>query len=162
MIDLGWYCPSEGDGRWLGTRIPERPPSIDYLVSVARAAERAGANEILSPTGTVNDSFAPDAPFMESWTTATALAVSTRRIRLLVAINPAGLRPELAAHQVETLAQMAPGRVAVNLVAGGGHVVLGGALDGRGPGVLADQDLAQPAFDAQVADRHADDDRVLR
>ncbi len=120
MIALGWYCPSEGDGRWLGTRSPERPPSIDYLVSVALAAERAGATEILIPTGTVNDSFAPDAPFMESWTTATALAVSTRRIRLLVAINPAALRPELAAHQVATLERIAPGRIAVNLVAGGG------------------------------------------
>lgn len=120
MIDLAWYCPSEGDGRWLGTRSPERPPTIDYLISVAVAAERAGAREILIPTGAVNDSFAPDAPFMESWTTATALAVSTSRIRVIAAINPAGLRPELAAHQVETLERIAPGRIAVNLVAGGG------------------------------------------
>ncbi len=120
MTDLGWYCPSEGDGRWLGTRLPERPPTIDYLASVAVAAERAGATEILIPTGTVNDSFAPDAPFMESWTTAAALAMATRRIRLLVAVNPAGLRPELAAHQAHTLERIAPGRVAINLVAGGG------------------------------------------
>lgn len=120
MLALGWYCPSEGDGRWLGTARPERLPDIGYLAAVARAAEDAGATEILIPTGTVNDSFAPDAPFSESWTTAAALAPLTSSIRLLVAVNPAGLRPELAAHQAQTLWAMAPGRVAINLVAGGG------------------------------------------
>ena len=70
---------------------PERAPDITYLASVAQAAEDAGAQEILIPTGSVNDSFAPDAPFMESWTTAAALAAMTRRIRLLVAVNPAAL-----------------------------------------------------------------------
>jgi len=120
MLALGWYCPSEGDGRWLGTSRPERPPGIAYLASVARAAEAAGATEILVPTGTVNDSFAPDAPFSESWTTAAALAPLTRAIRLLVAVNPAALRPELVAHQAQTLWSMAPGRIAINLVAGGG------------------------------------------
>ena len=117
---LGWYCPSEGDGRWLGTRRPERAPDPEYLARVARAAERAGAAEILVPTGTVNDSFAPEAPFMESWTAATAVAALTRTIRVIAAVNPAGLAPELAAHQLETLERVAPGRVAVNLVAGGG------------------------------------------
>jgi alkanesulfonate monooxygenase len=120
LIDLAWYCPSEGDGHRLGTRRPERPPDAGYLARVARAAERAGAREILVPTGTVNDSFAPDAPFMESWTTATALAALTRSIRIIVAVNPAGIAPELAAHQAETLERIAPGRIAINLVAGGG------------------------------------------
>lgn len=117
---LGWYCPSEGDGPRLGVRRPERPPTISYLAAVARAAERAGAEEMLVPTGAVNDSFAPDARFAESWTVATALAVLTTRIRLLVAVNPAAIAPALAAHQAQTLADMAPGRIAINLVAGGG------------------------------------------
>lgn len=120
MLDLAWYCPSEGDGRHLGTRAPERPPTFEYLLRVTRAAERAGAREILIPTGAVNDSFAPDAPFAESWTTAAALAARTTSIRLIVALNPAGISPALAAHQAETLEQVAPGRIAINLVAGGG------------------------------------------
>ena len=120
MLDLAWYCPSEGDGRHLGTRQPERPPDIEYLVRVARAAERAGAREILVPTGLVNDSFAPEARFSEGWTTAAALAVRTSSIRLIVALNPAGVAPGLAAHQAETLEAMAPGRIVINLVAGGG------------------------------------------
>jgi alkanesulfonate monooxygenase len=120
MLHLAWYCPSEGDGLHLGTRRPERAPDFDYLVRVARAAERAGASEMLVPTGLVNDSFAPDAPFMESWTTAAALAARTSTIRLIVALNPAGIAPGLASHQAETLEHIAPGRIAINLVAGGG------------------------------------------
>lgn len=120
MLDLAWYCPSEGDGSRLGTRRPERAPTFDYLVQVAQAAERAGAREILIPTGLVNDSFAPDAPFMESWTTAAALAARTSTLRLIVALNPASVTPGLASHQAETLERIAPGRIAINLVAGGG------------------------------------------
>ena len=120
MLDLAWYCPSEGDGRHLGTRAPKRPPTFDYLLRVTRAAERSGAREILIPTGAVNDSFAPDALFAESWTTAAALAARTRSIRLIVALNPAGISAALAAHQAETLEGIAPGRIAINLVAGGG------------------------------------------
>lgn len=120
MLALAWYCPSEGDGHHLGTRSPERPPTFDYLLRVTRAAERAGAEEILIPTGAINDSFAPGERFAESWTTAATLAATTRTIRLIVALNPAGISPALAAHQVETLEAVAPGRIAINLVAGGG------------------------------------------
>ncbi len=120
MLELGWYCPSEGDGHLLGTRAAERPPSFDYLTRVARAAERAGASIMLVPTGAVNDSFAPDAVYSESWTTGAALAAVTNRLRLLVAVNPAGVSPGLAAHQAETLWQISDGRLAINLVAGGG------------------------------------------
>lgn len=121
-LDLAWYCPCEGDGRFLGTLAPERPPTFAYLLRVVRAAERAGAHEILIPTGVVNDSFAPDAGFAESWTTAAALAVRTRAIRLIVAVNPATTNPALIAHQAQTLEAMAPGRIALNLVAGGGPI----------------------------------------
>jgi alkanesulfonate monooxygenase len=126
-VILAWYCPSEGDGARLGTAAPERPPSFEYLTAVVHAAERAGAGEILVPTGVVNDSFAPDAPFMESWTLASALAAVTGSIRLIVAVNPGALEPELAAHQAETLERIAPGRIAINLVAGGGPDVGYGA-----------------------------------
>ena len=112
-MDLGWYCPSEGDGRWLGTRragararTPSTSPASRGPPS-ARAPPRSWC-----PPATVNDSFAPEAPFMESWTAATAVAALTRSIRVIVAINPAGLAPELAAHQLETLERVAPGRVA--------------------------------------------------
>lgn len=126
-LELAWYCPSEGDGARLGTARPERVPDFAYLLAVTRAAERAGAGEILIPTGVVNDSFAPEAPFMESWTTAAALAARTDAIRLIVAVNPGALEIGLIVHQAMTLERIAPGRIAVNLVAGGGPDVGYGA-----------------------------------
>ena len=120
MLELGWYCPSEGDGHFLGTRTAERAPAFAYLAQVARAAEQAGAGLMLVPTGAVNDSFAPDAAYAESWTTGSALAAVTSRLRLLVALNPAGTSVGLAAHQAETLWEISGGRLAINLVAGGG------------------------------------------
>jgi alkanesulfonate monooxygenase len=120
MLELGWYCPSEGDGHLLGTRAAERLPTFEYLKKVAQAAERAGATTMLVPTGAINDSYAPDAPYAESWTTGAALAAVTSRIRLLVAVNPAGISAGLAAHRAETLWEISGGRLAVNLVAGGG------------------------------------------
>lgn len=120
MLALGWYCPCEGDGRRLGTDRPERPPTFAYLSRVARAAERAGAELLLVPTGGTNDSFAPDAPYAETWTTAAGLAAVTRRITLLVAVNPAGMASSFVAHQVDTLHEASGGRIAINLVAGGG------------------------------------------
>ena len=144
MLELGWYCPSEGDGHVLGTRAAERAPDFSYLTKVARAAERVGVTTMLVPTGSVNDSFAPDADYSESWTTGAALAAVTSRLRLLVAVNPAGISPGLAAHQVETLWQISKGRLAINLVAGGGpddgygHPPLGHAERYERLGVFAD------------------------
>ena len=79
-LALAWYCPSEGDGSCLGTA-PPRASRPTIALPRARSPARPSApapREILVPTGTVNDSFAPDAPFMESWTTASALAPLTR------------------------------------------------------------------------------------
>jgi len=148
---FAWYCPSEGDGHFLGTRLPERAPDFGYLLKVTRAAEDAGAEEILIPTGIVNDSFSPEAPFMESWTTAAGLAAATERIRLIVAVNPAPLEVGLAAHQIETLERIAPGRIAINLVAGGGPDTGYGtpkqSHDRRYAKVRALVDAVRPRFD---------------
>lgn len=136
-MELAWYCPSEGDGHRLGTREPERAPDFAYLVRVARAAEAAGAREILIPTGSINDSFDPGSAFAESWTTAVGLAVATRRIGLIVAVGPRRVDPALLAHQAETLERMSGGRLAINLVAGGGPD------DGYGgPGIPHDERYA--------------------
>ena len=119
--DLAWYCPSEGDGRFLGTRRPEqaadhRAPGGGRRRRRARRRHRdphpdGDGQRLVRPRRAVHgelDHRRPPSPPL------------TRRIRLLVAVNPAALRPELAAHQAETLERIAPGRIAINLVAGGG------------------------------------------
>lgn len=118
-ISFAWYLPVEGDGHHLGTFMPERMPTLDYLREVIRAAEISGFSEILIPTGTSNDSFSASAPMIESWTIASALAPATETIRLLVAVNPSCHKPGAFARQAATLDQLSSGRLSVNLVAGG-------------------------------------------
>ncbi|HEX5939457.1 MAG TPA: LLM class flavin-dependent oxidoreductase [Dehalococcoidia bacterium] len=118
-ISFAWYLPVEGDGHHLGTYMPERMPTLDYLRQVIRAAESSGFSEILIPTGTSNDSFSASAPMIESWTIASALAPATETIRLLVAVNPSCHKPGAFARQAATLDQLIGGRISVNLVAGG-------------------------------------------
>ena len=87
----GTALPRATAGGWARRARSERLTSITWRGW--RAPPSApGRRRSWSPPGSVNDSFAPDAPFMESWTTASALASLTRSIRILVAINPAGCR----------------------------------------------------------------------
>ena len=104
-LDLGWYCPSEGDGRFLGhaTRPSGRPRSR-YLARVARAAERAGAardpdpdgdgQRLVRPRRAVHGELDHGVGARRAHRAASASwSRSTRR----------RCAPELAAHQAETL-----------------------------------------------------------
>lgn len=116
---FAWYLPVEGDGRHLGTYLPERPPTLAYLAEVIQAAEAAGFAEILIPTGNSNDSFAARAPFTESWTIAAALIPLTKTIRPLVAVRPGFVAAGTAAHMAATFDQLSDGRLSLNVVCGG-------------------------------------------
>ncbi|MGD9890953.1 MAG: LLM class flavin-dependent oxidoreductase [Dehalococcoidia bacterium] len=118
-LHFAWYLPTEGDGHHLGTRIPERLPAFAYLTDVILTAERSGFDEILIPTGNANDSFAAEAPFAESWTTAALLGAVTSRIRLLVAVRGGCHNPGVFAKMAATLDEATGGRLVLNLVAGG-------------------------------------------
>ena len=56
---------------------------------------------------------------METWTTATALATVTRRVRFLIAVRPGFIAAGLLAKMVATLDQISCGRVDINIVPGG-------------------------------------------
>src|SRR5918992_1218384 len=114
-----WFIPIDGDGIRLGTQQAERPPSFDYLHQVVQTAERLGFYSLLIPTRFVNGLFDEGAPLMETWTTATALAAVTQRIRFLIAIRPGFIAAGLLAQMVATLDQISRGRVDLNIVPGG-------------------------------------------
>lgn len=116
--DFLWYLPTHGDGRQLsagafhrGRREGQlRAPSLEYLTQVALAAENAGFFGALIPTG----------PYCEdAWAVAAALAVSTRRLRPLVAFRPGFVLPAVAAQSVATLQRFTQGRLLLNVVTGG-------------------------------------------
>ena len=115
-----WFLPTAGDshditsgGQAAATVDTSRPPSLDYLALVARAAERAGFEAVLTPTGT----FCEDA-----WLSTAALIGETTRLKFLVAFRPGFLSPTLAAQMAATYQRLSGGRLMLNVVTGGESV----------------------------------------
>jgi alkanesulfonate monooxygenase len=125
-IALHWYLPTHGDGRTLlqagaaaqllqTTRRSDsfgagREATIDYLAQVARAAEEAGFDAALTPTGT---------SCHDAWITCAALSQVVDRLRFLVAFRPGSIAPTLAAQQAATFQRHSGGRLLLNIVTGG-------------------------------------------
>jgi alkanesulfonate monooxygenase len=114
-----WFIPIDGDGEHIGTPRAERPPSFEYLRQVVQTAEDAGYYSLLIPTRFANGLFDQAAPLAETWTTATALAAVTGRIRFLIAVRPGFISPGLFAQMAATLDQISGGRIDLNVVSGG-------------------------------------------
>ena len=114
-----WFIPIDGDGEHIGTLSAERPPTFEYLRSVVEAAERNGFYSLLIPTRFANGLFEETAPLAETWTTVTALAAVTSRIRFLIAVRPGFISPGLFGQMAATLDQISGGRIDLNVVPGG-------------------------------------------
>ena len=107
-VEIGWFIPTTGDGEYVGIA-PERPASPTYLTNVAKAAEAAGYEFVLIPTG--GDCW--DGFVVGSW-----IAAHTTKLKTLVALRPGLISPVLAARNAATLDQMTGGRALVNVVTG--------------------------------------------
>jgi alkanesulfonate monooxygenase len=114
-----WFVPIDGDGSRIGTLRAERPPTFDYLRRVAQTAEALGYYSLLTPTRFANGLFEEAAPLAETWTTATALAAVTARIRFLVAVRPGFITTGLFAQMAAAFDQISGGRLDLNVVPGG-------------------------------------------
>ncbi|BEM68412.1 alkanesulfonate monooxygenase [Serratia marcescens] len=112
-INVFWFLPTHGDGRYLGTAQGGRPVDLPYLQQVALAADNLGYYGVLIPTGKSCE---------DSWLVAAALAPLTRRLRYLVAVRPGLQPPSLAARMVATLDRLSDGRLLINVVTGGDPV----------------------------------------
>ncbi|NQW24420.1 MAG: LLM class flavin-dependent oxidoreductase [SAR202 cluster bacterium] len=117
--EFSWFIPIDGDGARAGTARAERPPDFDYLRKVVQTAEDEGFYSLLIPTRFANGLFAEDAPLAETWTTATALAAVTERIRFLIAVRPGFIALGLFAQMAAALHQISKGRIDINIVPGG-------------------------------------------
>jgi alkanesulfonate monooxygenase len=95
-------------------RLPNGDPDgftyIDYIAQVAKAAEIAGFEGALLPTGP------------EPWIAAAALARETRRIKFLIAFQAAWTLPAYAAQQAGILQNLSHGRLEWNIITGGSPV----------------------------------------
>ncbi|MEU5042400.1 LLM class flavin-dependent oxidoreductase [Streptomyces griseorubiginosus] len=113
--------PTGGDGRTLVDRhaygahhtgqVPGvRPPDLEYLTQIAKAAEHLGFEAVLTPTGTWCE---------DAWLTTMALAQHTERLKFLVAFRPGLISPTLAAQMASTYQRLTRGRLLLNVVTGG-------------------------------------------
>lgn len=66
-INVFWFLPTHGDGRYLGTTEGGRAVDLPYLQQVALAADNLGYYGVLIPTGKSCE---------DSWLVAAALAPS--------------------------------------------------------------------------------------
>ncbi len=114
-----WFIPIDGDGAHIGTVTAERLPTFEYLRQVVETAERNDFYSLLIPTRFANGLFEETAPLAETWTTVTALAAVTSRIRFLIAVRPGFVSPGLFGQMAATLDQISGGRIDLNVVPGG-------------------------------------------
>ncbi|WP_272676932.1 FMNH2-dependent alkanesulfonate monooxygenase [Providencia huaxiensis] len=109
-LQLFWFLPTHGEGRYLGTQKGARPVTLSYLQQIAIAVDSLGFYGVLIPTGKSCE---------DSWLIAAALVSVTKQLRFLVAVRPGLQPPSLAARMSSTLDRLSDGRLLVNVVTGG-------------------------------------------
>jgi alkanesulfonate monooxygenase len=116
-MELFWFIPTHGDGRYLGTSRGGRATDLGYLRQIAQAVDQLGFRGALLPTGRSCE---------DAWIVATALMSWTQRMRFLVAVRPGLTSPGVAARMAATFDRLSDGRLLVNVVTGGDPVELAG------------------------------------
>ena len=109
-MQLCWFIPTTGDGRYLGSSHQSRLTDYAYLRQIAQAVDELGFNAVLLPTGNSCE---------DSWIVASTLMPSTRRLKFLVAIRPGIMTPTVAARMTATFDRLSGGRLLINVVTGG-------------------------------------------
>ncbi|MGH7530197.1 MAG: LLM class flavin-dependent oxidoreductase [Gemmatimonadales bacterium] len=112
---FGYWLPVFGG--WLRNVADERMQAEwAYVRRLARASERAGFDLTLIAELNLNDIKGPDAPTLDAWSTAAALAAVTERLELMVAVRPTFHPPALLAKQAANIDHIAGGRLSLNVV----------------------------------------------
>jgi alkanesulfonate monooxygenase len=109
-MNVLWFLPLHGDGRYLGTQQGARAVDLHYLKQIAQAADELGYTGALLPVGRSCE---------DPWIAAASLIAVTRRLKFLVALRPSTISPTSAARQAATFDRLSEGRLLVNVVAGG-------------------------------------------
>jgi alkanesulfonate monooxygenase len=114
-MQLLWFLPTHGDGRYLAAATGGRALTFDYLRQVGMAADQLGYYGVLLPTGRSCE---------DSWVIASAVAPYTRQLKFLVALRPGLVSPTMGARLAATLDRVTDGRLLINVVTGGDPVEL--------------------------------------
>lgn len=112
---FGYWLPVFGG--WLRNVDNEgMEASWAYVSRLARRSEEIGFDLTLIAELMLNDIKGPEAPSLDAWTTAAALAAVTYRLELMIAVRPTFHPPALLAKQAANLDHISAGRVSLNVV----------------------------------------------
>ncbi|HVW76518.1 MAG TPA: FMNH2-dependent alkanesulfonate monooxygenase [Alloacidobacterium sp.] len=109
-MQINWFIPTTGDGRYLGSSQQSRVTDYAYLRQIAQATDDLGFHAVLLPTGNSCE---------DAWVVASTLMPSTRRLKFLVAVRPGIMSPTVAARMTATFDRLSGGRLLINVVTGG-------------------------------------------
>jgi len=111
----GYWLPVFGG--WL-RNVPDEgmDASWDYVSQLVRRSEDIGYDLTLIAELTLNDVKGADAPTLDAWSTAAALAAITRRLELMVAVRPTFHHPAQLAKQAANIDRISGGRLSLNVV----------------------------------------------
>lgn len=87
-----------------------------YASRLARRAEEIGFDLTLVAELNLNDIKGEEAPSLEAWSTASALAAVTERLEIMVAVRPTFHEPALLAKTAANVDRISGGRLSVNVV----------------------------------------------
>jgi FMNH2-dependent dimethyl sulfone monooxygenase len=111
----GFWLPVFGG--WLRNIDDEQmPPTWDYVSTLACRAEDLGYDLTLIAELNLNDIKGADAPSLDAWSTAAALAAITRKLEVMVAVRPTFHNPALLAKQAANIDHISQGRLTLNVV----------------------------------------------
>jgi dimethylsulfone monooxygenase len=112
---FGYWLPVFGG--WLRNVDDERmEASWAYTRRLAQRSEELGFDLTLIAELFLNDIKGADAPALDAWSTAAALAAVTETLELMVAVRPQYHPPAQLAKQAANIDQISNGRLALNVV----------------------------------------------
>lgn len=111
----GYWLPVFGG--WL-RNVPDEgmEPTWDYVKKLAQRSEEIGFDLTLIAELFLNDIKGIEAPSLDAWTTAAALAAVTEKLELMVAVRPTFHDPAVLAKQAANVDHISNGRLALNVV----------------------------------------------
>jgi FMNH2-dependent dimethyl sulfone monooxygenase len=114
-IRYGYWMPVFGG--WLRNVEDENmEASWPYVSRLAQRSEELGFDLSLVAELNLNDIKGVDAPSLDAWSTAAALAAVTRTLELMIAVRPTFHNPALLAKQAANIDHISNGRVSLNVV----------------------------------------------
>jgi FMNH2-dependent dimethyl sulfone monooxygenase len=111
----GYWLPVFGG--WL-RNVPDEnmEASWPYVKRLAQRSEQLGFDVTLIAELNLNDIKGPEAPSLDAFSTAAALAAVTETIELMVAVRPTFHLPALLAKQAANIDHISNGRLTLNVV----------------------------------------------